>query len=335
MKKRLFWMATIVLLLIGITACSSDDELKPETPPPASERIAATVEPTPEPVPTMVKEPGSKGFLWKITGAGNSGYLAGTIHVAKEEMYPLDPDLEQAIADSDFFALELDVTKVSQIQVLKLINETALLKDGTTLQDYVSPEDYAKFGQEMKKSMGFAAVVFDKYEPWYAAMTLEALAATKYMKNDGIDKYIAKKAHKEGKTVLELESMEEQIGLFDGFSEELQQLYFHQTIENIDEAGEGLDQLLDLWAAGDLQQLKQSHADYMKEGKKSMGKLFQEFDSSFLVRRNQEMAKKVDAYLSDGDKGTYMFAVGALHMVGKQGLVSLLEKKGYKVEFIN
>jgi uncharacterized protein YbaP (TraB family) len=281
------------------------------------------------------REPGSKGFLWKISGGKNAGYLAGTIHVARAGMYPLDPDLEEAIEESDYIALELDLTKVDQKETLALVNEKALLTDGSTLKDHVAEEDYGKFMSILKKSLlGAGASTFDRYEPWYAAMTLESLPAMKYMLNDGIDQYIAKQAHKNGKTVIELESMESQIGIFDEFSDELQRFYFHQTVENAGLGEIGIKQLLDMWTLGNLELLETMHVEYEKEGKKTMGKLFEGYNDKFLVNRNVEMADRIDGLLTDGDAGTYLVAVGSLHMVGEQGLVSLLEKEGYTVEFV-
>ncbi|MBO9597545.1 MAG: TraB/GumN family protein, partial [Cohnella sp.] len=72
---------------------------------------------------------------------------------------------------------------------------------------------------------------------------------------------------------------------------------------------------------------------YVKDGRKTMGDLFDEFDSEFLVNRNIGMVEKIDRYLSEGETGTYLFAVGSLHMVGEHGLVEELERRGYQVEF--
>ncbi len=336
MKKRiLLGLAALLFIAAVLAACSSESGNNHQET--AAAPIPSTSEPslTPAPEDTVVKEPGSKGFLWKISGENNSGYLAGTIHISRKGMYPLDPNLMQAIEESDFIALELDLTKVKQKQTLELVNDMALLTDGTVLKDHVSEEDYAKFEAIMKKSLLSAGVkMFDQYEPWYAAMTLESLPAMKYMFSDGIDKYIAKQAHKDGKTVIELESMKSQIGLFDSFSDELQKLYFHQTVENASKAGIGIKQLLDMWTLGDLKLLTTMHAQFEMEGKKSMGKLFEEYNDNLLVDRNEVMAKKIDGYLANGEDGTYLIAVGALHMVGEQGLVSRLEKMGYTIEYI-
>lgn len=338
MKKRIgLGLAAFLFIVWVLVACTSEsgNSHQATASAPVETPIPSTSEPMSSPEVKVVKEPGSKGFLWKISGGKNSGYLAGTIHISRQEMYPLDPDLIKAIKESDFVALELDLTKVNQKQTLKLINDKALLTDGTALKDHVSEEDYAKFEAIMKKSLlGAATKMFDQYEPWYAAMTLESLPAMKYMFSDGIDQYIAKQAHKDGKTIIELESMESQLKLFDSFSDELQKLYFHQTVENASKSAIGIKQLLDMWTLGNLKQLTTMHAQYETEGKKSMGKLFDDYNNNLLVTRNKQMVKKIDGYLANGESGTYLIAVGSLHMVGEQGLISLLEKKGYTIEYI-
>lgn len=251
-------------------------------------------------------------------------------------MYPLDEDLEQAVAESDYIGLELDLTKVDRLSMAKLVAEKALLTDGTGLKDHVSADDYEKFKKLMKKSLGIVgASAFDKYEPWYGAITLEALPAMKYKETDGIDIHLAKEAREQGKTVIELESVDSQLGIFDGFTEELQEQYFHQTVQGAALASIGYKQLLDMWTLGDLKLLQKMHKEYVKEGKKTMGDLFDEFDSEFLVNRNKGMVEKIDGYLQGGEAGTYMFAVGSLHMVGENGLVEELERRGYKLEYID
>ncbi|WP_239618548.1 TraB/GumN family protein [Cohnella mopanensis] len=335
-KFALTWLLMLVMVLLA--ACSSNN---------AETAKSVEIQPTPSSSPSVTEQPiaskeakdqekaGSKGFLWKVTGGRNSAYLAGTIHIARKEMYPLDEDLEQAIEEANYIALELDLTKVDQAKMLEMVNEKALLTDGTSLKDHVAEEDYEKFEKILKKSiLSAGAATFDQYEPWYAAMTLESLPAMKYMMTDGIDVYLAKQAHKDGKQIIELEDAESQLGIFDGFSEEMQQLYFHQTVESAGQASIGLKQLLDMWTMGNLKLLETMHDQFEKEGKKSMGDLFDEYNDSFLVKRNAGMADKVDLLLSKGEAGTYLVAVGSLHMVGEEGLVSLLQKKGYTVEFI-
>lgn len=281
------------------------------------------------------QEPGSRGYLWRVSGGANEGFLVGTIHVARPSMYPLDPDLEQAAADADYIGLELDLTKVDQLKLAAQVAEKALLTDGTTLKDHVSEEDYVKFKDAMKKSLGIVgASLFDKYEPWYAAMTLESLPAMKYQQTDGIDIYLAKKAHDTGKTIIELESAEAQLSIFDKFPDELQKLYFHQTVQGADQAAAGYDQLLDMWTKGDPNVLERMHEEYLEEGKEAMGDLFEEYDRALLAGRNEEMVRQIDDFLQNGAAGTYLFAVGSLHMVGEHGLVEALESKGYKLEFI-
>jgi len=320
--------------LIVLPACSFTSEksqtasvLESATPFPSPSLTAA---PSSEP-----EKPGAKGFLWKVEGGSHPAYLIGTIHIANKEMYPLDSSLEQVLTEADFVALELDLTKVDQKKTLELVNEKAKLPEGTALKDKVDEKDYERFQSILKKSLlAASAPMLDRYEPWYAAMTLEGLPALRFMMTDGIDQYLAKQAHKTGKKIIELESMESQLDVFDGMSEELQKLYFRQTVNNSGMAMDGMQQLIQMWTDGDLEQLESAYSQFKVEGRESMGKLFEEYYDALLSTRNDDMADKIDSYLRKGDAGTYLIAVGSLHMVGENGLVSLLEEKGYKVEFV-
>ncbi|WP_372630325.1 TraB/GumN family protein [Cohnella sp.] len=333
--------ALLAVFLLLASACSSATETAPGSTasgtPIASEAPVVDEVPSPSPGQSPYPEPAepAKGFLWKVEGGAHPGYLVGTIHIANKGMYPLDPQLEQALDEADFVALELDLTRADQKRTLELVNERALLPEGTTLKDVVDEKDYERFQSILKKSLlASAAPMLDQYEPWYAAMMLESLPAMRFMLTDGIDLHFAKQAHKEGKGVIELESLESQLDLFDGLSEELQKHYFHQTVSNSGKAMEGMQQLIDMWRAGEIDALEAVHEQFEQEGRESMGELFDEYNEALLLKRNVEMTDKIDDYLQHGDNGTYLIAVGSLHMVGEGGLVSLLEQKGYEVEFV-
>jgi len=336
------WAAAILaVLVLFASACSSKTENAPQAA--ASQTPSASASAAVGSVPSSSAEPSTspeaaqpaKGFLWKIEGGAHPGYLVGTIHIADKKMYPLDPQLERTLDEADFVALELDLTKADQKRTLELVNERALLPEGTTLKDVVDEKDYERFQSILKKSLlAAAAPMLDQYEPWYGAMTLESLPAMRFMLTEGIDMHFAKQAHKEGKEVIELESLEAQLDIFDGLSEEMQKLYFHQTLSNSGKAMEGMQQLIEMWQAGDLDELETAHKQFEQEGRESMGKLFDEYNGALLLNRNVAMADKIDDYLKHGKDGTYLIAVGSLHMVGESGLVSLLEQKGYEVEFV-
>ncbi|WEK53509.1 MAG: TraB/GumN family protein [Candidatus Cohnella colombiensis] len=344
MKRNLKWSILIVLCMIIFVACSPDsNNLKQEV---TSTQTTSTIEPSSSNEATTPsdqtqtdkkedKPAGSKGYLWKVTGGKNAAYLVGTIHLAKKEMYPLDPDLEQALEEANYIALELDLTKVNQTEVSQLLADKAMYKDGTTLKDHVPAEDYEKFTAAMKKSFGMLGKMYEKFEPWYSAMTLESIGATKYSKVDGIDKYLAKQGHKAGKKVLELESMESQLAIFDGFSDELQLRYFHMTVEATGQAIDGTEQLLDMWTKGDESELMQYYDEYMTSSKAELDELFDEFNTAILDHRNKGMVEKIDGFLNNGNKGTYLIAVGSLHMPGEKGLVNQLRELGYTVEYID
>ncbi len=118
MKRKIAGLSVLILMAAFLAVACSSGSTANSTPTPTSTPMHTETAQPSTTVPDEVKEPGSKGFLWKISGGKNPGYLAGTIHVARKAMYPLDPDLELAIEESDFVALELDLTKVDQMKTL-------------------------------------------------------------------------------------------------------------------------------------------------------------------------------------------------------------------------
>jgi len=138
----------------------------------------------------------------------------------------------------------------------------------------------------------------------------------------GIDMYFARKAAAEGKTVLGLETVQYQLGLFTSLTEAQQEDYLMQTLVELSDTEKELPQILAAWKSGNLDEIE-----------KTMNKRFTEFPELFerlVTRRNINWVSEIDKFL-DGDR-TALVVVGVGHMPGEVGLVELLKKKGYAVE---
>jgi len=169
---------------------------------------------------------------------------------------------------------------------------------------------------------GFPAAAMAKFRPWMAAITVATLPLTKSGMEAGlgIDKYFLDKAVQVKKKVVEAESAEWQIKLLSGFPDEVQEKYMASALE---EGGvEKVKRLQDVWMSGDAAGLdaliheKSSTPDAITRG--------------MLEDRNPHMADVAEQHLK-GKEIAFM-VVGAAHMVGAEGVVKLLEKRGYKVE---
>lgn len=269
-----------------------------------------------------VKEP-SRGFLWKTENAGNTVYLLGSIHIANDAMYPLRPEIQKAYEASDYLAVEADISNANDENIQKLVLDLSVYKDNTTLKDHISADAYKKLG-EILKANGLAENVLDTYKPWSVSSTIDYLTTAKSGFNPGIgiDAHFLQQAITNKKPILELESIEYQLKMFDGFTDKLQEEMLNTSLENYFKEDSGIEELTEMWVSGDEKQLLELTNSISSN---------EEFRKALLTDRNPPMVDKVAGYLNDTAKKTYFVVVGAAHMLGEDGIVPLLEKKGFTV----
>ncbi|MCA0758202.1 TraB/GumN family protein [Paenibacillus sp. N4] len=265
----------------------------------------------------------SRGFLWKTEHAGNTVYLLGSIHIANEAMYPLRKEIQEAYESSDYLVVEADISKAGEPAIQKLVEEISTYKDGTTLKDHISAETYAEIGKILK-GFGLEPNAFDAFKPWNVSLGLDGLTSQKqgFSAGIGIDAFFLQQAIAGSLPIIELESFELQLRMFDGFSAELQEEMLKGSIESFYAEDSGIDELSDMWVSGNEEEL-------LALTNETAGN--EELYKAMLEDRNLPMAHKIKGYLN-GEKGeTYFVVVGAAHMLGEHGLVPLLEKEGFTV----
>ena len=265
-----------------------------------------------------------KSFLWKIQSEVNTVYVLGSLHFAKREIYPLRQEIENAFDQSDFLVVEANVNDIRKADVQKLV-ETALYPANDTLEKHLSAETYERVKKEIAGA-GIPPELINKQKPWFLAMTLVALEIVKLGldPNLGIDKYFLSKA--EGKKkILELESLDYQIDLLSGLSDKDQELFLLYTLKDLNIMEQELDKMIQAWTSGDTKAMESLMTRSVSEDKR-LSPIFEKL----IYGRNKEMASKIESFLKT--KETYFVIVGAGHLVGNQGIIELLKRKGYRVE---
>ncbi|WP_141499685.1 TraB/GumN family protein [Paenibacillus luteus] len=269
------------------------------------------------------REP-SRGFLWKTENAGNTVYLLGSIHIANKAMYPLRPEIQKAYEASNFLVVEADITKMDDEAVQKQVLDISVYKDNTTLKDHISAEAYKKLGGILKEN-GLETHALDTFKAWNVSSALDYLTSAKsgFDAGIGIDAHFLQQAIASQLPILELESIEYQLNMFNNFSDKLQEEMLNSSIEQYYAESSGIDALSEMWATGNEEQLLELTQSTMTND---------EFYKALLSDRNVPMVDKITGYLNGSEKKTYFVVVGAAHMIGQDGIVPLLEKKGFKVE---
>jgi len=265
-----------------------------------------------------------KGFLWKIQSKTTTAYILGSIHAYKGELYPLPKKMDDAFDKSDTLAVEANVNEVNPESMTTMING-ALYQDKSTLEKHISRETYEMTTKKLQE-LGLPLEIFQNTKPWFIAMTLTSMELQKLGLSPeyGIDNYFLKKAEN-GKRVVELESIDYQVNLLNGFSDAEQELFLVSTLEDLDLLRKDINSILKAWNTGDTKAMESFVFKSLKDDPKMLP-----IYEKLVFTRNKNIASKIENYLKTKEK--YFVVVGAAHLVGKDGIIEILKRKGYIVD---
>ncbi len=265
-----------------------------------------------------------KSFLWKIQSETNTVYVLGSLHFSKKEIYPLRQEIENAFDQSDILVVEANVNDVGKADVQKLM-ERALFPPDDTLEKHLSRDSYERVKKEIG-GLGIPPELINKQRPWFLSMSIVALESIKLGLDPklGIDMHFLSKA--EGKKkILELESLDYQIGVLSGFSDGDQELFLLYTLKDLNIMEKELDKMIGAWTSGDTKAMESLMTKGVVEDER-LSSIYEKL----VYERNRKMTSKIENFLKT--KETYFVIVGAGHLVGSRGIVELLKRDGYRVE---
>ena len=260
--------------------------------------------------------------LWAVHGKHNTVYLLGSIHLLRASE-PLPKVTDDAYRDASKIVMEIDLDDLDPDAAQKLTMELGVLPPGQTLSQQLGLEAAAKVDADAKR-VGFSMAMLNQFKPWLAAITLTQLHLFKLGLDPqaGVEQRFLARATADQKEILGLETLEEQFKLLANLPPKLQVDFLLQSIKEADDAEQEVDEMIAAWRTGDTAALEKFVARGMKE--------FPELYGPLTVDRNKRWMKRLEEILNE-DKN-YLVIVGALHLVGKDGVLDLLGKKGYKIE---
>ena len=265
---------------------------------------------------------GARHTFWSIKGQSNTVYLLGSIHVLKSADHELPPESLRAYAAAGSLVMEIDLSEAAPDKLLAepLISET--LPEGQTLASALGPEVYARLVAHLKP-LGLEAGFFDHMQPWFVAVTLEQLQIARlgFDPQSGVEAQFTRRAQADHKPIIALETMEEQLGLFSQMSLEQQRRFLLYCLEDADDSAQVMDDIVKAWQRGDTALLERLLGEGMEK--------FPDLYKVLTTDRNRKWLPRIETMLHD--KQDYLIIVGALHLVGRDGVVAMLERQGYKV----
>ena len=311
-------------------APSSAPAATPAQKSPLAAAAAAAARPA---TPSVIKKP----FLWRIEGPVPS-YLYGTIHVPDAQVTNLPSAVDEAFKSSAAVFTEIPMDAALQISMMSKM----MLPGDQNLREVLGPELFTRLSDTIQRSLpkdspgplGAAmTAMLGRMKPWAAMMQLTIIEFLPEMMagNKALDTMLFDRAKSDGKETGGLETIDEQLAIFDALTMDEQVRMLKITLDTMDEAHKAgrsaSRELIDGYVSGDLDKLAAMSNDSMK-GEPELQKKFM---ARALDGRNLVMVDRLLAKRAERPTKTCFFAVGTLHYAGAEGILALLEKKGLKV----
>ena len=257
-------------------------------------------------------------LLWEISGNGlkQKSYLYGTLHVAPAKEFYLNPNVNKIMKSCDVLALEIVVKLKDAIAMAPMM----VLENGKNMQDYLSPEEYARFKDYCLNTVKMKEKKFRRYERLKPFFVSSDLLIQQLGKIKSVEKELEKMAKKNKMSVLGLETIEVQM-----------QTIGSMTVED------GYKQLMrDLGT--EMTEFRKLFTEYKKENLTALLDMMAKSDAdtpgfteAFLNVRNRNWIPVIENLIKD--KSSFI-AVGAAYLPGEEGVINLLKKQGYELKAI-
>lgn len=279
-------------------------------------------------------------LLYEVTkdNSSNKIYLFGSIHAADDRAYPLPKEVLSAYSKSNYLAVEFDIIDFSsslkeQMDALKLL----LYEDGRTIQDSLSEETYELLIPYLEEN----DLYIPAYEYYRPALQYSLVSNAQTIKSGldsdkGIDMYFLEEAKEDEKEILELESAFQQYGLLTNFPDELFDMLIKYSIMYDKELIKETKELYESWLDGDIKKLTEQTSEEVDEEilkefneYSNLPEMVDNYNDKLITQRNIQMANNTDKYFLE-EKNVFL-VVGLAHIIGEDGIVELLEEKGYTV----
>ena len=292
MKLKRFFASAAAVLSLGTSACATVD-----TPP------AGAV-------------PGPA--LWEVADEDTKIYLFGTVHALPQSTTWFDGRIERAFDSADELVTEIDMS--SAAGSAQALQSASALPEGQTLRGLMNAEDRQQYEAALV-GLGLPVEALDRYEPWFAAMTLSLLPLLRsgYDTQSGVELSLSGRSSEKKHGALE--TIEQQVALFDTLPQEAQLKFLDETVEKLDQATSTLDAMVAEWLKGDAVALAN-----LLNAEMTDPVLY----DRLLTSRNANWAGWIENRMAQ--PGTVFIAVGAGHLAGKGSVQDQLKARGLRVK---
>jgi len=266
----------------------------------------------------------SKSMVWKISKDADHFYLGGTFHLLSESDHPLPEQFMEAYDNADEVIFESDIAGAQSPAFQQKMLDIMMYQDGQTLSSELSDKTY----QQLKEFLLERQMPIEQlapFKPWAVTLilTVQEYTALGMVPEFGVDLWLEKRARKDGKEIQSLETTDEQLSFIASLENIEPNRNIQYFIRDIQKVPELIADLKVGWRAGNLEKIENNSMTIQLKDE------YPEIYDTLLVKRNNDWMKTL-TYLFD-DNAIEVVLVGAMHLVGKDGLLDLLEQRGFTI----
>jgi len=273
--------------------------------------------------PAVKKQGNNNTLLWQVSGKGlaKPSYIFGTFHLLCKEDVRFSEQLKNSVRYADEIYMEMDMDDPATLMGGLLYMN---MKDGKKLKDLYTEDEYKRIENYFKDSLQMPMMLFQNMKPYF----LVALLYPKMMdcKNpSGVEEELMKIAKENKKEIKGLETVQFQASVFDSIPYEWQAKELLKNIDSFSMYKKEFDTMLTEYKNQQLGGMEKLLAKSEFGSDKS-------YEDILLNKRNRNWVGQLKEIMK---KESVFVAVGAGHLTGEKGLLSLLKKEGYTVEPLN
>ena len=267
----------------------------------------------------------NNSLIYKIQSDTNTVYILGSLHALAEEYYPLTRSFTYSYYNSQKVIFEVDPEILFSTTPKPEIEKQSMFTDGMTLKKALTPKTYGLLIKKLGE-MGIDPKDVAKYKPWKIYMLVgSTLDSAKDFRPDlGIERYFYQKAKDAGKATGGLETLQDQLNVFDKLSFQEQEALLLEVLQGGKTQEKRFVQMVKSWHQGNLNGMEQFVETF---------KAYPKFYQAILVKRNRNWVPQIEEFLKDTKN--YFVVVGVAHLAGTDGLIALLQDKGYTLERVS
>lgn len=261
--------------------------------------------------------------VWKVSKGNNHLYLGATIHLLGKNDYPLPPAFNKAYQESSRLVFEADLQKLQSPEYQKILMQKITYPGNQSLKDVLNKKNLEALDKFFTdRDMPLDPML--RFKPGMLVMMLTVIELKRLnIAGIGVDQFYINKGLKDGKKFTFLEEVDDQLTFIVDMGKDNPDQLIEYTLRDMQQLATQLAATKNAWRTGNNAELKKVALTPWKAG-------FPELYNALLVKRNNKWIPKIENMLKTKEIEFVLF--GALHMVGDDGVLKLLQQRGYTIQ---